>query len=140
MSKRSSEIDVGILGWTNSALGDDVYLEKVFEAIPGFFNSMQVKDLEKDFPLTQLETFWRALDRFMGRTLSSNSIMESVKSRRINTCGEIVSMIPCPRHVSLFLRSNFDQAPVSIERLQAMARWFTHLSPLFLTLRESVSA
>ena len=128
-SKRSSEIDVGILGWTSSALGDDVYLEKVFEAIPGFFNSMQVKDLEKDFPLTQLETFWRALDRFMGRTLSANSIMESVKFRRINTCGEIVSMIPCPRHVSLFLRSNFDQAQVSIERLQAMARWFTHLSP-----------
>ena len=128
-SKRSSEIDVGILGWTTRALGDDGSLEKFFEAIPGFFNSKQVKDLEKYLPLTQLETFWRVLDSFMGRTLSSNSIMESVKSCRINICGDIVSMIPRPRHVSFALHSDFDQAPVSIERLQAMARWFTHLSP-----------
>ncbi|KAH9998359.1 hypothetical protein BJV77DRAFT_749634 [Russula vinacea] len=48
--KRASEIDGRILGWTIRALGDDESLEKFFEAIPGFFNSKLVKDLERDFP------------------------------------------------------------------------------------------
>ena len=86
-SEQSSEIDVRILGWTISALGDDDSLEKFFEAIPGLFNSKLVKDLERDFPETLLETFWNALDGFMGRTLSSNSVTESVKSRRGTSAG-----------------------------------------------------
>ena len=129
-SERSTEIDVQILGWTiNDALGDDDSLEKIFEAIPGFFNSNLVKDLERDFPLSQLETLWGALDGFMGRTLSSNSVTESVKSRRDVLCRDIMSMIPCPRYyMGDNLRSYYYQAPVSIERLQAMGRWITHSS------------
>jgi hypothetical protein len=97
-SEQSSEIDIRILGWTISALGDDDSLEKFFEAIPGFFNSKLVKDLERDFPEDILERFWGALDGFMGRTLSSNSVTESVKSRRVIICRDIMSMIPCPFH------------------------------------------
>ncbi|KAH9987493.1 hypothetical protein BJV77DRAFT_1070467 [Russula vinacea] len=44
-SERSSDVDIGILDWTISALGDDDSLEKFFEAIPGFFNSRLVDDL-----------------------------------------------------------------------------------------------
>ena len=127
--ERSSEIDVRILGWTISALGDDDSLEKFFEAIPGFFNSTLVKDLERDFPLSLLETFWGALNGFMGRTLSSNSVTKSVKSRRDVICRDIMSTIPCPRfymYDNLF--SHFDQVPASIESSQAMARWITHVS------------
>ena len=130
-SKRSSEIDGRILGWTIRALGDDKSLEKFFEAIPGFFNSKLVKDLERNFPETHLRTFWRVLDGFMGRTSSSNSVTESVKSHRVLICRDIITMIPRPLLTLLFtpnLDSHFDQAPVSIERLQAMAGWFTHLS------------
>jgi hypothetical protein len=68
-SERSSEIDGRILGWTISALGDDDSLERFFEAIPGFFKSKLVKNLERDFPLIHLKTFWNALDVFMDRTL-----------------------------------------------------------------------
>ena len=127
VSKKSSEIDVRILDWTISALGDDDSLEKFFEAIPGFFNSKLAKNLEGDFPVTVLITFWGTLDGFMGRTLSSNLVAESVKSHRINICRDIMSMIPCSdEDVHNNLHSHFDQAPVSIERLQSMARWFSH--------------
>ncbi|KAH9998211.1 hypothetical protein BJV77DRAFT_740606 [Russula vinacea] len=53
--EQSPKIDVRILGWTISALGDDDSLEKFFEAIPGFLNSRLV-DLKIDFPLSLLET------------------------------------------------------------------------------------
>ena len=129
VSKRSSEIDVRILGWTISALGDDDSLEKFFEAIPGFFNSRLVKRLERDFPQSHFFMFWGALNRFMARTSSSNSVSKSVKSRRDIICRDIMSMIPCPHdHIYGNLFSHFDQAPVSIERLQAMARWLAHSS------------
>ena len=126
-SKQSSEIDVRILGWTISALGDDESLEKFFETIPGLFNSKLVKNLERDFPLTHLKTFWETLDGLMGRTLSSNSVTESTKSRRSIICNDIINMIPCPIFsMGDNLRSYFDQAPLSMERFQAIARWFTH--------------
>jgi hypothetical protein len=124
VSERSSRIDIDIFGWTIGVLGEDESLEKFFEAIPGLFNSKLVKHLERDFPLIHLNTFWITLFGFMRRTLSSNSITESAKSRRLIICGDIVSMIPCSIRDNL--HSHFDQSPVSIEGLQAMARWFTH--------------
>ena len=132
--EQSSEIDVRILGWTISALGDDDSLEKFFESIPGLFNSKLVKNLEREFPLTHLKTFWKTLDGLMGRTLSSNSVTEPIKSRRAIICNDIIGMIPCPIQGPLYptseqrdnLRFYFDQAPVSIARFQAIARWFTH--------------
>ena len=131
-SKRSSEIDGRILGWTVRALGDDDSLEKFFEAILGFFDSKLVKNLERNLPETHLKTFWGAMDGFMSRTFSSNSVTESVKSRRVLICRDIMGMIPCPYGYMCdnfrCLPSHFDQAPVTIERLRAMKRWFTHPS------------
>jgi Family of unknown function (DUF6535) len=129
VSERSSEIDGRILGWTISALGDDDSLEKFFEAIPGFFNSELVRDLERDFPETHLITFWGTMDGFMGRTLSSNSVTNSVKSRRVLICRDIMGVIPCPHdYVYNSLLAHFDHAPVSIERMLVMERWFSHSS------------
>ena len=126
-SKQSSEIDVRILGWTISALGDDESLEKFFESIPGLFNSKLVKNLEREFPMTHLKTFWQALDGLMGRTLSSNSVTESTKSHRSIICNNIINMIPCPiNSMGDNLDSYFDQALLSMERCQAIARWFAH--------------
>ena len=129
VSEQSSELDIHILRWTISALGNDGSLEEFFEAIPGLFNSKLVKNLERDFPVTLLKTFWDALDGFMGRTLSSNSVKETVKTRRIAICRDIISIIPGSiNSMQDNLRSHFDQAPLSIERLQAMTRWFTRSS------------
>jgi Family of unknown function (DUF6535) len=127
----SPEIDVHILAWTISALGNDDSLEKFFESIPGLFNSDLEKGLERYCPETLLKKFWQALNGFMDRTLSSNSVTESVKSRRVNICRDIMSMVPClSDYVNRNIFDRFDQAPVSIERLQSLARWSTHMSHL----------
>jgi hypothetical protein len=127
VSERSSEIDIRIFDWTIGVLGEDESLEKFFEAIPGFFNSKLVKDLERDIPWRLFKMLWGTLDGFMDRTLSSNSVTESVKSHRVDICRDIMSMMPCP---SYFIFDNlcphFNQAPISIERLQVMARWTTN--------------
>jgi Family of unknown function (DUF6535)/Ubiquitin carboxyl-terminal hydrolase len=84
VSKRSSEIDLQILDWTLSALGDDDSLKRFFEAIPGFFNSKLVKHLERDFPAKFAENFRDILGGFLVRTWSSNSVDDSEKARRLD--------------------------------------------------------
>jgi hypothetical protein len=59
-SKRSSEIDLQILDWTISALGDDDSLKKFFEAIPGFFKS---KLVGLSSPLMQWTKFVKPMAR-----------------------------------------------------------------------------
>ena len=88
--EQSSEIDVRILDWTVSTLGDDDSLKKFFGAIFGLFNSKQ-----KSFPDKHLRRFWFVLYRFIDGTLSSNSFMASVKSRRVDICKNIINMTLC---------------------------------------------
>ena len=128
VSERSSEIDIRIFDWTIGVLEEDDSLEKFLEAIPGFFRSKLVNHLEGDLPEDILNKLWSAMNRFMNRTLSSNSVIESVKTRRAVICRDIMSMIPYPI-TSLYdsFADFFDQAPVSIERRQAMARWRIHV-------------
>jgi hypothetical protein len=123
VEERLSEIDLHIFDWTIGVLGDDDSLEAFFEAIPGFFSSKLVKDqnFESDFPEDVLNKFWYALLAFRNRTLSSNSVIDSVKNRRLIICRDVMSVVPCP-----FGFDFIDQTPASIEKLQAMARWRTH--------------
>ena len=125
--KPSLEIDFRIFNRTVSTIVDDDSLEKFFETIPGFFKSEQDRGLERDFPETLFETFWDAMDGFIGRTSSSNSIMKSVKSRRAKICKDIMKIIPCPE--SFNLHSYFGQELATIEWMRAMKRWFPNRSP-----------
>ena len=79
-------------------------------------------DLERDFPLTLLDAFWSALNGFMGRTLSSNSVTDLVKFRRGIICRDIIHTIPSSYRNGLD-NLDFNQVPVSIGKLQAMKRW-----------------
>jgi hypothetical protein len=79
--ERSWKIDVGILRWSIGALGNDHALEFFFKAIPGFLNSKLVKQFGEDFPEDLLNRFWNTLNGFLSRTLSSDLVAESVKSR-----------------------------------------------------------
>ena len=81
VSERSSDIDADILRWTIGDLADDDRMEKFFEAIPDFFNSNLVKQLKGKLPNSLLKRFWKALDRFFDRTLSSNLVIDTVKFR-----------------------------------------------------------
>ena len=126
----SSAIVFRIFDWTIEALGqDDDTLLEFFESIPGFFRSEQEKDLERTFPETHLKTFWEALDGFMGRTLSSKSVKEEIKSRRETICKDITNMIPCPYRCDN-LPPYFDPEPVTIESLHALERWFSRGSDI----------
>jgi len=82
ISKQLSDIDFGILRWTLRVIREDDEQEKVFECIPGFFNSDEVK-LDRDRARSMTEN---AIGHFLRNTLSSNSVPESVKIRRLATC------------------------------------------------------
>jgi len=126
-SEQSSEIDLCILDSTISALGDDDTLEKFFEAIPGFINSKLVEEFEREFPFSLHKKLWGALNGFQNRDLSSNSVIESVKTRRLIICMNTMNAIPGPFIDSEFLRDILEkclgQVAPSIETACTLARW-----------------
>jgi Family of unknown function (DUF6535) len=127
-SEQSPKIDIGILDWTIGALGADDSLEKFIEAIPGFFNSKLVKDLRKHIP----DDVWRrlldAMNGYLGRTLSSNSVIDSVKLHRLDmsliaidsTRVSGVSAI-----LGYIMSNHWDQVPKTVEIWHTLARWCT---------------
>jgi hypothetical protein len=130
---RLPDIDLGILGWTVGTLGEDDALQKFFDAIPGFFNSTLVNLPEVDHGSPN---HWRlyydlgvALNGFLRRTLSSNSVLDSVKNRRLDIYLNANNVIFGPRRVShslyQILSGNFGQFPQTIETANALAHWCT---------------
>jgi hypothetical protein len=125
-SKPSLEIDLRILGWTISALGDDDSLEKFFEAIPGFFNSKLVNDLQNNFPDDFSRGLSNALGGFLGRTWSSNSVVNSVKLRRLDMSLGVISLIRVSEVSSILdkiLFKYWHQVPQTVEMGHILARW-----------------
>ena len=91
--ERSWEFDLSILSWSIRTLNDDDTLEKFLEATPGFFKSKMVKHLDGDFPEYLLNKFWNVVNGLLCRTLSSNSVAESVKSHRLDICMKAMNVI-----------------------------------------------
>jgi hypothetical protein len=128
VSERLSKIDVRILDWTITTLGDDDSLKNFFEAIPGFFNSKLVKHLEWDFTEELFKKYSDALEGFLGRTWSSNSVRNSEKLHRLGIAMNAMSLI---RHSGVsfipwkFSFKHWDKMPQTLEMGQALARWCT---------------
>jgi len=124
---RSSEIDLGILDWTISALGEDDTLERFFEVIPGFFNSQMVKNIQRPLPEMFLSRFLDSWGGFMTRNLLSNSISEEIKIRRLvismNAIKEIWHYDDTDRIYSHLSNLRFDQITPSIQAVQILAPW-----------------
>jgi hypothetical protein len=126
VSERLSNIDVRILEWTITTLGDDDSLKNFFEAIPGFFNSKLVKHLEWDFPEELFKKYSDALDGFLARTWSSNSVSDLEKLRRLDIAMNAMSVI---RHSGVsfipwkFSFKHWDKMPQTPGMGQALARW-----------------
>lgn len=133
VSERSSEIDLRILEWAIDALSEDDTVEKFFEAIPRFFNSDLVQHLDRDFPEALSRKFWRALDAFLGRTLLSNSVFESVKIRRLIICMNATNAIHGSYSVSKILydilEDRWGHVLQSIETGHILARWCHNAQP-----------
>ena len=126
-SKRSPEIDLGILDWTIGALGEDDMLERFFEAIPGFFDSQMVKNLQRPLPDTFRRKFIDSLRGFLGRNLLSNSVNEEVKTRRLvigmNATKEICDSVDICRILGHLSSLRFDQVSQSIQIAQILTPW-----------------
>ena len=86
--QQSSKMDVRVLISTLDDVGEDDSPEEVFKAVPGFFNSERLNDLEEPL-LDEFRTKFRPkLNRFLDRIFSSSSVFESepVRSDRFITC------------------------------------------------------
>ena len=121
-SERSSKIDVQILDWTISALGDDDSQKSFFDAIPGFFESNLVNHPKEVFPM---ELLGSTLDGFLDRTISSNSVNDSEKARRLDIAMNAMNLIRHGIHqnnVSPILNRP-DKVPQTIEMGHTLARW-----------------
>ncbi len=86
-SKRLSKIDGHILDWTANALDEDDALERFIEMIPGFYKS----DVVKDIPESAEWSIMGPLGEFMHRTLESNSVSGSDKTRRLALCFDVLN-------------------------------------------------
>ena len=140
-SEQSLDIDVGILGWTISALGDDDSLEKFFEALPGFFNSKMVNDLRDHLPDVVSRRLSDALHGFWGRTLTSNSVIDSVKLRRLDISMNAMNLIHNPGVSSILesiLFKHWDQVPQTVEMGHSLARWSTSNDQLTAHLAQRI--
>ena len=129
VSERLSEIDAHIFGWTLNVVEDDDRLEKVFAAVPGFFNSNLVKVVKEDLPKRVLNLFWKGSDGFVDRTLLSNSVTGPVKSRRLDIGINAMSAISIPGTLSIpcdILFQKWDQAPQDVEMGHVLTRWCTN--------------
>ena len=90
VSEKSARLDSDILETLVVTLGeDDTGRERFFEAIPGYYDSQTVVDVDQvknnlspDFFMD----FRRTVMLFLDQTLSSDSVSELVKCRRILTC------------------------------------------------------
>ncbi|KAI0246131.1 hypothetical protein BJV78DRAFT_1286705 [Lactifluus subvellereus] len=85
-SKLSAEIDGHVLGWTFDALDEDEELEQFFEGIPGFCSSEVVNEPRRNLAELDEGTMGDAYRGFLGRTLSSSFLSETIKKRRLTTC------------------------------------------------------
>ena len=102
-SQRSSEIDARVLTSTLDAVGEDDSPEEFFKALPGFFNSEQVDDLEEHL-LDEFRTKFRPkLNSFLDRIFSSNSVSEHVRSDQFITCLNATHAVLGPDGVSQIL-------------------------------------
>jgi len=128
-SKKSSDIDLGILEWTIGALGNDETLERLFEAIPGFFSSPLVKNLKRPLPRAVRSKFVDSFRGFLSRTLTSNSVNKEVKIRRLDICMNGAMAICEPVDMEVIVSDLFDlpldQVPLSNRTAEILTRWCT---------------
>ena len=102
-SQRSSEIDARVLTSTLDAVGEDDSPEEFFKALPGFFNSEQVDDLEEHL-LDEFRTKFRPkLNSFLDRIFLSTSVSEHVRSDQFITCLNATHAVLGPDGVSQIL-------------------------------------
>ena len=120
----SSEIDGHIVEWTIDASIEDDDLDKFTEAIPGFYKSDVVNDLQKGPVKWKI---LRTMREFLDRTFSSTSVPTSDKIRRLTTCLNAAGVVDTSNGVNDLLARLFFGSwhgePDSVEIGQFLTSW-----------------
>jgi hypothetical protein len=123
-SNPSPEIDASVIEQILVALDDDHALNAFFTTIPGFCSS-NIVNVPLPSPIGM--KLRQALDGFLDRTFSSNSIPEFVKSDRLFTCLNAAHAALEPSAVSHILDDVFngrwDEVLRSVEIGLSLRRW-----------------
>jgi hypothetical protein len=126
-SKRSSEIDPNVLEWTFNYVADDATMERFFGAIPGFFDSKLVNDLQGRLSDMFQARFRQALNVFLDHTFSSNTFTGPGGADRLVICLNAARAALGPGAVSHILcnisEGRWPAALQSIEVGHALRRW-----------------
>jgi hypothetical protein len=110
-----------------NALNDDDARANFFAAIPGFFNSEQVNNLEEHLPNGFRIKFERTLDGFLDRTVSSNLVSESFRISQLMVCLKATHVVlgrdGVSHIVSGILTERWPELLQSVEMAHALRRW-----------------
>jgi len=121
-----SEIDFRVLQSTFDALEEDGARSRFFAAIPGFF-STHVEIPQEHLPDEFRIKFRKAMDGFLDRTFSSNSISESVRCDQLIICLSATHVVLGPDGVTQTLQHILNERwrgmLQSIEMAQSLGRW-----------------
>ncbi|KAF8460575.1 hypothetical protein DFH94DRAFT_123791 [Russula ochroleuca] len=126
---KSLELDADILESLLDNLGEDGTRERFFEAIPDFYSSRVQKDeFKKCLSLDFVTKFRGLVNQFLEQTLSSDSLSELTRSRRLLTCMKATYNVLGDRAsrsiTDRIIRSrNWNEVPPSPEIGHILRRW-----------------
>ena len=122
-----SEFDVRVLESTLDGLRDDDALEKFTEALPGFYQSDIIKDLQQRLPEEVRLKILHTLVGFSRRTLSYNELSVSAKTHRLAICLEAAGHVQASSGIRLILDNmihvNWRRTPHSVEIGHFLRSW-----------------
>jgi len=122
ISKQSAEINFRILQWTVYDLYEGDELEKVFESIPSFLKSEKVT---RRYTEAQ-DTIENAMSQFVGNTVLSDTVPESVKLRRLIKCLNVARQVLLPVPSVMFhglVELDWGGAPHSLAIGKCLRTW-----------------
>lgn len=127
---KSPKLDAKILESLLVTLSEDGQHEKLFEAIPDFYDSkaVHVDGIKENLSPMFFTNFWCTINRFLDQTLSSDSVSELVRCRRLLTCLNATHRVLGDRKgtdiTNRIIRSgNWIEMPPSPEIGHILRRW-----------------
>ena len=127
VSNDTTKIDHDVLAWTFNYSFIDADLEKFFAAVPGFFDSKLVNNLQERLSNEFQDKFRRVLDELLDHTFSSDTFSRLARGNRLLICLDAARAALGRGAVSRILGDVFDgrwpAALQSIEVGYALKRW-----------------
>ncbi|KAN0137366.1 hypothetical protein V8E53_004811 [Lactarius tabidus] len=112
---RPSEADSSVVQRVFAFSDEDLYLEEFLTSIPGFFKSKFVTDAQH-IEIFKNGRVSKALLEFMNRTLSSHTLPDEDKRRRIAICRKVMDNASLPvTYGSLYLTFDWEEFLCSID-------------------------